>query len=92
MGPEMSPKELADARKSFGMGRKAFGAFLGFGGDSRNIWITIKRYELGERQIPLPVQRLVRLLVWHKSDFGYLPDLDREGERVPLDTSGEFVE
>lgn len=88
----MKPQELADVRTSFGMGRKQFAMLLGYTGEARNMWITIKRYEKGERKIPPMLERLVRLLVWHKSDFGYLPDLDREGARVPLEMPSEFVE
>ena len=87
----MTPMEFSEIRKSFGMGRKEFGDLLGYTGHGRNIWITIKRYETGERDIPPMVERVVLLLSWFKSDFGYLPDLGR-GERAPLELPAEFVE
>lgn len=89
----MKPRELQEIRESFGMTRNQFGrVILGYTGESRNIWNTVKRYESNGRPIPPLVQRLVRLLVWHKSDFGYLPDLDRDGARVPLKMPSEFIE
>lgn len=86
----MKPQEFAEARSAFGMGRKDFADLLGYTGSARNNWVTIKRYENGERDIPPTIERLVRMLMWFKSDFGYLPDLDR-GERVPM-TFPEFTE
>ena len=80
----MNAKELNDARHSFGLGRKDFGRMmLGFSGDPRNIWVTVKRWENGERAIPENIARLVQLLIWFKEDHGCLPDLDR-GTRGPL--------
>lgn len=79
----MTPLEFNDARKSFGLGRREFGYLLGYTGESRNIWVTVKRYETGERDIPPTIDRMVRLLVWFKADYGYLPDLDN-GRREPM--------
>lgn len=79
----MTPKELSDARDLFGLGRRDFAQLLGYTGEPRNNWLTIKRYETGERIIPPMVARLVRLLIWFKNDTGYLPDLDA-GERYPM--------
>ena len=36
------------------------------------------------------IERLVRLLVWYKADYGYLPDLDN-GERAPAAMPAEFT-
>lgn len=80
----MKPEEFAEARQSFGLGRREFGRLLGYHGESRNVYMTVKRYEVGTRVIPPTIERLVRLLVWYKSDFGYLPDLDR-GRREPME-------
>lgn len=79
----MTPQEFNHARQSFGLGRREFGYLLGMGGEPRNIWVTVKRYETGERDISPMVERLVRLLVWFKTDYGYLPDLDN-GRREPM--------
>lgn len=85
----MTPEEFTEARQSFGLGRRDFGRLLGYGGDPRNIWLVVKRYETGEREISPTIERLVRLLVWYKSDFGYLPDLDN-GRREPMEMPTEF--
>jgi hypothetical protein len=88
----MRPQELSDARHSFGMGRKQFARLvLGYSGEDRNSWIVMKRYETGQKPIPEYIARLVLMLTWFKSDFGYLPDLER-GERVPLEMPAEFDE
>lgn len=88
----MDAQEFNEARQAFGMGRREFARLLGYTGSDRNNWITVKRYENGERDIPPTIERLVRLLVWHRSDFGYLPDLTRGGERVAMVMPGEFVD
>ena len=67
-----------------------FGQLLGFTGENRNIYSTVKRYEEGRRDISPTVERLVLMLGWFKEDFGYLPDLDR-GERVPEKMPAEFT-
>lgn len=87
----MSPAEFSEARENFGLGRREFGRLLGYTGEPRNIWITVKRYEEGAREVPPTIERLVRLLVWYKSDFGYLPDLDNGG-RAPMAMPQEFQE
>ena len=79
----MLGQALLDARLALGMKRLEFGFLLGMTGERRNIYSTIKRYEEGRRDISPMVERLPLMLLWHKSDFGYLPDLDR-GERVPV--------
>lgn len=86
----MMASEFSEARANFGLGRREFGKLLGYTGEPRNIWITVKRYEQGERAIPPTVERLVRLLVWHKADLGYLPDLEMPG-RVPMVIPQEFT-
>lgn len=78
----MGGAELLGARRVLGMKRTEFGQLLGMTGENRNIYVTIKRYEDGRRDISPMVERLVMLLLWYKADFGYLPDLDR-GERFP---------
>ena len=87
----MTPQEFNDARRNFGLGRREFGRLLGYGGKDKHIWMTIKRYETGEREISPMVERLVRLLVWYKSDYGYLPDLDN-ARREPMELPVEFAE
>lgn len=81
---------MVDLRIALGMGRIEFGYLLGFTGEKRNIYATMKRYEEGRRPISPTVERLILMLAWFKEDFGYLPDLDR-GERVPLKTPEEFT-
>jgi hypothetical protein len=82
----MPGPQLLESRLALGMTRLEFAYLLGMTGEKRNIYSTIKRYEEGRRDISPMVERLVLMLLWHKSDFGYLPDLDR-GERVPVDTA-----
>lgn len=86
----MAGTKLLEARISLGLGRVEFGHLLGMTGDNRNIYATVKRYEEGRRDISPMVERLVLMLLWHKSDFGYLPDLD-SGERVPTKTPADFT-
>lgn len=81
---------MRDLRIIFGMSRVEFGQLLGFTGENRNIYSTVKRYEEGRRDISPTVERLVLMLGWFKEDFGYLPDLDR-GERVPEKMPAEFT-
>lgn len=83
----MAAERLMEARRALGgpdgpMKRLELGYLLGMSGEKRNIYATIKRYEEGRRDISPMVERLVLMLLWHKADFGYLPDLDR-GERSP---------
>ena len=88
----MKPRDLAEARVSFGLSLKQFAKLiLGYTGEDRNNWITMKRYESGQKPIPAYISRLVLMLLWFKSDFGYLPDLER-GERVPLEMPEGFDE
>lgn len=86
----MEGTAFLDARLAFGMKRLEFGHLLGMTGENRNIYLTIKRYEEGRRDISPAVERLVMMLLWFKEDFGYLPDLDR-GQRVPIITPAEFT-
>lgn len=53
----MSPGELKDARRSFGLTAEELGRLLGFASKS------ISRYEMGHRPIPQALAILVRLLV-----------------------------
>ena len=87
----MNAREINAARHAFGLGRKDFGYLIGFSGDPRNIWVTIKRWENGERAIPENIARLVQLLVWFKDDYGYLPDLDNH-RREPMEMPKEFAD
>jgi transcriptional regulator with XRE-family HTH domain len=76
---EYEPMPGADfmaIRKSFDMSRKQFAALLGYTGEERNVYMTIKRYEEGIREVPPMVERLALLLKWYRADHGYLPDLD----------------
>lgn len=82
--------KLLEARLMLRMKRLEFGHLLGMTGESRNIYSTIKRYEDGRRDISPMVERLVLMLLWHKSDFGYLPDLDH-GERLPTKVPAEVT-
>ncbi len=85
----MTGPELEEARLSFGMGRREFAELLGYTGSPQNYYKTLERYENGKRDIPPIVERLVLMLVWFKSDFGYLPNLDA-GERMPAQQPAEF--
>lgn len=87
----MQGAKLLEARLALGMKRLEFGHLLGMTGNTRNIYSTIKRYEDGRRDISPMVERLTLMLLWHKSDFGYLPDLDR-GERVPAAEEFDLAE
>lgn len=84
----MLGEKLLEARLALGMKRLEFGHLLGMSGDNRNIYSTIKRYEDGRREVSPMAERLVLMLLWHKSDFGYLPDLDR-GERLSAKAPAE---
>jgi transcriptional regulator with XRE-family HTH domain len=86
----MSGRKLHDARMAFGMKRIEFGQMLGMTGENKNIYATIRRYEEGLREISPMVERLVKMLLWHKEDFGYLPDLDGE-DRVPTKMPEDFT-
>lgn len=86
----MAGAKLKEARLAFGMPRLEFGYLLGMTGRPDNIKDTIRRYETGIRDISPMCERLVLMLLWHKSDFGYLPDLD-SGERVPTKTPVDFT-
>lgn len=86
----MPARKLHDARMVFGMNRIKFGQMLGMTGENRNIYATVRRYEEGLRPISPMVERLVKLLLWHKEDFGYLPNLDG-GERLPAKIPEDFT-
>lgn len=89
----MPGAKLMEIRLALGLKRLELGHLLGMTGDNRNIYSTIARYEeeRGSRTISPMVERLALMLLWHKSDFGYLPDLDR-GERLPAKPPAEFAE
>lgn len=74
----MDGKEMAIVRQAFGLGRREFALLLGYTGESRNNWITIKRYETGERDIPPTIERLVILMRWYHQANGAVPDFDLE--------------
>lgn len=86
----MPGRKLHEARMAFGMKRIEFGQMLGMTGENRNIYVTVRRYEEGLRPISPMVERLVKLLLWHKEDFGYLPDLD-SGDRMPVKVPEDFT-
>jgi hypothetical protein len=79
----MPGSEFRRLRKEWNMDRRQFGELLGYTGEPRNIVITMKRFEYNKREIPPAAERLLMMLVWFKSDHGYLPDLDR-GSRRPM--------
>lgn len=58
----MDPAEFAAARASLGLGRREFGKLLGYTGNPRNIYATVRRYEEGIRYIPPAVAQKVRAL------------------------------
>lgn len=80
----MAPGDLLAVRKSFDLSRKQFAALLGYTGEERNVYMTLKRYEDGIREIPPMVERLALLLSWFKADHGYLPDLDNGSRERPV--------
>jgi len=80
----MTGAEMIEARLALGMGRREFAELLGYTGDPQNYYKTVERYETGRREIPPTIARLVLMLVWFKSDFGYVPNLDA-GERLPAE-------
>lgn len=86
----MEGARLTEARLAFGMSRLEFGYLIGMTGKPENIKDTIHRYETGVRDISPMCERLVLMLLWHKEDFGYLPDLD-SGQRVPVKTPEDFT-
>lgn len=88
----MRGAKLLEIRLALGLKRLELGHLLGMTGENRNIYATIRRYEeeTGSRTISPMVERLALMLLWHKSDFGYLPDLDR-GERLPAVPPPEFA-
>ncbi len=63
---------MTAARKSFGLGRREFASLLGYTGAPKNNWLTVKRYEIGERDIPPTISRLVQMLEWYYNEFGIL--------------------
>lgn len=77
--------KLLEARLELGMKRLEFGHLLGMSGDNRNIYSTIKRYEDGRRGISPMAERLVLMLLKHKADFGYIPDLDSGEPKIPAE-------
>jgi hypothetical protein len=79
----MTPKEFQEARRDFGMSRKAFGRMVGLRGDSKTLYTSVKRYEMDKAPIPESIARLIIMLTWFKSDHGYLPDIEY-GERSPM--------
>lgn len=87
----MSPQEFKDARQNFGLAKKDFGILLGYTGELRNIYMTVKRYEMGTREISPMIERRVRILVWFKANYGYLPEMDN-GWRDPAGMPEEFSE
>jgi len=65
-------EEMTNARKDFGMSRKEFAVLLGYTGHSNNMWTTIKRYEIGDRDIPPTISRLIQLMHWYYISTGGL--------------------
>lgn len=58
----MKPAEFRDIRKRLGFSRDGFAIELGYEGTNQGNNNTIKRFETGERPIPLPVAKLAWLL------------------------------
>lgn len=71
---------MAIVRHSFGLGRREFAALLGYTGEPRNNWVTIKRYETEAREIPPTIERLVLLMRWYHSTYGQAPDFSNDLE------------
>lgn len=80
----MSGAEFRRIRHEFGMKKLQFGYLLGYTGEPQNITLTMTRFEKNRREVPPAAERLLMLLRWYKSDFGYLPDLDN-GRRDPME-------
>ena len=76
----MTGAELILIRHAFGLGRREFAVLLGYTGEPRNSWITIKRYETGDREIPPTIERLVKLLRWYHHTTGATPDFETDLE------------
>ena len=72
----MTGDDLTSVRHSFGLGRREFAALLGYTGKPANNWVTIKRYETGEREIPPTIERLVILLRWYQRKTATLPNFE----------------
>lgn len=68
---------MLECRRQFGLTRIEFGQLLGFTGDNRNIYSTVKRYEEGRRPISPTVERLVILLRAYHAQNGRVPNLDQ---------------
>jgi hypothetical protein len=79
----MVPQDLQRLRERWGFKRTRFGELLGYTGEPRNIYMTVKRMETGAREISPMVERLALMLSWFYDDHGYLPDLDN-GARSPM--------
>lgn len=80
----MKGPELQAIRERFGLARIDFGLLLGINGENRNIYITVKRYEMGARPISPTVERLARMLSWFEEDYGYLPDLENGSRQIAV--------
>lgn len=72
----MRGDRLLAVRRQFGMKRVPFGQLLGLTGENRNIYLTVRRYEEGLREISPTVERLALMLEWFHREQQYLPDLD----------------
>lgn len=61
----MKPAEFLEIRKRLGYSRDGFAIELGYEGTNQGNNNTIKRFESGDRPIPLPVAKLAWLMDRH---------------------------
>ena len=71
----MPSREFRRIRENLNLTRDAFAIELGYEGNDGGNKNTIKRFELGQRYVPLPVAKLAWLLARHG-----LPEWPRELE------------
>lgn len=61
----MTGKEFAAVRKRLGLGVVEFGRAIGYQGSHDNVSLSVRRFERGERPVPVWIERLVTLYERH---------------------------
>lgn len=85
--PTMSGKELRRIRQQLDLTTDAFAIELGYEGSMNGNRNTMKRFETGERAIPLPIAKLAWMLSQHGIPAAWPAELEAqiqaEGLAVP---------